>query len=88
MQINGVLIIGVKPLDRIQRQALDERINNQGFVPLPLPSAGVTEANIWRAPSQPYYLQNGNKSARKAEGTIASPTKSVVSKVMDLMFGV
>ncbi|KAK9282271.1 hypothetical protein L1049_005185 [Liquidambar formosana] len=34
MQINGVLIIGVKPLDPMQQQALNERLNNQGFMPL------------------------------------------------------
>ncbi|KAL1298222.1 hypothetical protein AAHE18_18G016900 [Arachis hypogaea] len=29
MQLNGVLIVGVKPLDPMQRQALDERLNHQ-----------------------------------------------------------
>ncbi|KAA8540370.1 hypothetical protein F0562_024711 [Nyssa sinensis] len=33
MQINGVLIVGVKLVDPIQRQALNERLNNQGFMP-------------------------------------------------------
>lgn len=88
MQINGVLIIGVKPLDPMQRQALNERLNNQGFMPLPLPSSRNSEASTSKAPSRPYYLQNGNSSARQTGGTIASPTKSLVSKVMDLMFGV
>ncbi|KAI4329218.1 hypothetical protein L6164_021505 [Bauhinia variegata] len=87
MQVNGVLLVGVKPLDPIQRQALDERINNQGFMPLPPPSTRTSEVNTWRAPARPYYLQNGNASARQTGGAIASPTKSLVSKVMDLMFG-
>ncbi|XP_061359147.1 nuclear pore complex protein NUP35 [Gastrolobium bilobum] len=88
MQINGVLIVGVKPLDPMQRQALDERLNNTGFMPLPLTSARISEASTSKAPSRPYYLQNGNSIARQTGGTIASPTKSLVSKIMDLMFGV
>ncbi|KAJ1394641.1 RNA-recognition motif [Sesbania bispinosa] len=88
MQINGVLIVGVKPLDPMQRQALNERHNNQGFMPLPLPSARNSEASTSKALSRPYYLQNGNSTARQTGGTIASPTKSLVSKIMDLMFGV
>lgn len=88
MLINGVLIVGVKPLDPMQRQALNERLNNQGFMPLPLPSGRNAEASTSKAPSRPYYLQNGNSTARQNGGTIASPTKSLVSKIMDLMFGV
>lgn len=88
MQINGVLIVGVKPLDPMQRLALNERLNNQGFMPLPLPSARNSEVSTLKAPSRPYYLQNGSSSARQTGGTIASPTKSLVSKIMDLMFGV
>ncbi|XP_057744520.1 nuclear pore complex protein NUP35 isoform X2 [Arachis stenosperma] len=88
VQLNGVLIVGVKPLDPMQRQALDERLNHQGFMPLPLPSARNSESSTLKAPSRPYYLQNGNSSARQTGGAIASPTKSLVSKIMDLMFGV
>ncbi|KAI9107872.1 hypothetical protein K1719_021208 [Acacia pycnantha] len=83
MQINGALIVGVKSLDPLQRQALNERLANQGFMPLPPPSARTTEGNTFGSP----YLQNGNTSARQT-GAIASPAKSVVSKIMDLMFGV
>ncbi|KAJ7951727.1 Nuclear pore complex protein NUP35 [Quillaja saponaria] len=89
MQINGVLIVGVKPVDPMQRQALNERLNNQGFMPLPPPSSTrISEFNTLSAPSHPYYLQNGNANGRQTGGTIASPTKSLVSKVMDLMFGI
>ncbi|KAE9600460.1 hypothetical protein Lal_00045643 [Lupinus albus] len=88
MQINGVLIVGVKPLDPMQRQSLNERQNNQEFMPLPLSSARISETGTLRASSRPYYLQSGNSAVRQAGGTIASPTKSLVSKVMDLMFGV
>lgn len=88
-QINGVLIVGVKPLDPMQRQSLNDKLNNQGFMPLPLPSSTkTTELNASRAPSRPYYLQNGSATVRHSGGAIASPTKSLVSKVMDLMFGV
>lgn len=31
IQINAILIIGVEPLDPMQRQALNKRINNRGF---------------------------------------------------------
>lgn len=88
MQINGVLIVGVKPLDPMQRQALNERLNNQGFMTLPPPASSRSlESNPSRVSPRPYYLQNGS-NARQSSGAIASPAKSVVSKIMDLMFGV
>lgn len=87
-QINGVLLVGVKPLDPMQRQALDERHCNQGFMTLPPPSTKNSELNTYKAPTRPYYLQNGNTSVRQSGGAIASPTKSLASKIMDLMFGV
>ncbi|KAJ0075658.1 hypothetical protein Patl1_34013 [Pistacia atlantica] len=87
MQINGVLIVGVKPLDAMQRQALNERLNNQGFMTLPPPSSRTSELNTARSSPRPYYLQNGSTNTRQSGGAIASPSKSVVSKVMDLMFG-
>lgn len=87
-QINGVLLVGVKPLDPMQRQALDERHYNQGFMTLPPPSTKNSELNTYKAPTRPYYFQNGNTSVRQSGGAIASPTKSLASKIMDLMFGV
>lgn len=88
VQINGVLIVGVKPVDPIQRQALNERANTQGFMTLPPPSsASNSDQNPSVSTSRPYYLQNGT-STTKQSGAIASPAKSMVSKVMDLMFGV
>ncbi|KAL2939886.1 Nuclear pore complex protein NUP35 [Bienertia sinuspersici] len=87
-QINGVLIVGVKLVDPSQRQALDERATNQGFMTLHGSSSGFSSD---QAPSQaiarPYYLQNGSNAAKQSSA-IASPAKSVVSRVMDLMFGV
>ncbi|KAK6268094.1 hypothetical protein QUC31_012254 [Theobroma cacao] len=86
MQINGVLIVGVKPVDPMQRQALDERLNNQGFMTLPPPASKSSELNNFR-PSHPYYLQNGNSNARQSGGAIANPTKSLGLKVMEFLFG-
>ncbi|KAF5741661.1 nuclear pore complex protein NUP35 [Tripterygium wilfordii] len=89
MQIHGILIVGVKPVDPMQRQALNERLNNQGFMPIPPPpSSKTSEMNALRASPRPYYLQNDSSSARQSGGAIASPAKSMVSKIMDLMFGV
>uniref|UniRef100_A0A5B6YIH1 Nuclear pore complex protein NUP35 n=1 Tax=Davidia involucrata TaxID=16924 RepID=A0A5B6YIH1_DAVIN len=89
MQINGVLIIGVKPVDAIQCQALNERLNNQGFMPLPpAPSSKSLEPNLLKYSPHPYYYhQNGSSSTQQSAGTIATPAKSVASKIMDLMFG-
>ncbi|KAL7140133.1 hypothetical protein ABFS83_09G101500 [Erythranthe nasuta] len=90
MEINGVLIIGVKLVDPMQRQALNERLNNQGFMTLPpAPSSRNPESNGFRVSPYPYYLQNGSSNVRQSAGTsMATPAKSMVSKVMDLMFGV
>uniref|UniRef100_A0A1J3F8M9 Nuclear pore complex protein NUP35 n=1 Tax=Noccaea caerulescens TaxID=107243 RepID=A0A1J3F8M9_NOCCA len=92
MMINGVVIVGVKAVDPIQRQALNERLNNQGFRPLPPPSsARDSEFNTARPSSRPHYLQNGSAFAPQPSGgggAMASPSKSVVSKFFDLMFGV
>ncbi|CAG7877414.1 unnamed protein product [Brassica rapa] len=90
MMINGVVIVGVKPVDPIQRQALNERLNNQGFMPLPPPSSTRdTEFNAaWGASSRPHYLQNGSAfSPQPNGGAMAVPSKSMVSKFVDLMFG-
>ncbi|KAK8519728.1 hypothetical protein V6N13_104848 [Hibiscus sabdariffa] len=87
MQINGVLIVGVKSVDPMQREALNERMNNQGFMTLPPPSGRTSELNNFR-PSRPYYLQNGNTNSRHSGGAaIANPTKSLGTKVMEYMFG-
>lgn len=88
VQINGVLIVGVKPVDPMHRQALDEKINNPGFMVIPPVPSRTTELLATRGPVRTYNLQNGNSNARQSGGTIASPSKSLVSKVMDLMFGV
>lgn len=91
MMINGVVIVGVKPVDPIQKQALNERLNNQGFMPLPPPSSTRdSEFNTARGTSsRPHYLQNGSAfSPQPSGGAMAVPSKSMVSKFVDLMFGV
>ncbi|KAL6996440.1 Nucleoporin nup35 [Sarracenia purpurea var. burkii] len=90
IQINGVLIVGVKTVDPGQRRFLSEEMNNQAFMPLPIVPLGKnSEPKPLRAASpHPYYLQNGSNSSWQPAGTIATPAKSMVSKVMDLMFGV
>lgn len=89
MQINGVLIIGVKPVDPIQRQALNERLHNQGFLPIPpLLSSRNLESNGFNVTPHPYSLRNGSSIARQSGGTVAVPAKSAMSKIMDLIYGV
>ncbi|XP_065868845.1 nuclear pore complex protein NUP35 [Euphorbia lathyris] len=89
MLINGVLIVGVKPVDPMQRQTLNDRLNNQGFMPLPpQPSSRSSEMNSLKSYSRPYYLQNGSGSTRQSGGVIAAPAKSLASKIFDVMFGI
>ncbi|XP_008791646.2 nuclear pore complex protein NUP35 [Phoenix dactylifera] len=99
VQLNSILIIGVKAMDPQQRQYLNESLNSNyhgGFmVSLPSQStAGMSSAarGLSGPPSRPYHLQNGsitttNDSEHRTRA-IASPTKSVVSKVVDLMFSI
>ncbi|KAK4773446.1 hypothetical protein SAY87_028465 [Trapa incisa] len=87
MQINGVLIVGVKPVEPMQRQALNERLNNhnQVFMPGPPPSR-TSDLVSRRASLNPNNIQNAYN--QPGGGAVATPAKSMVSKVMDLMFGV
>ncbi|MFS8000129.1 putative RNA-recognition motif (RRM) domain, nucleoporin, NUP53 [Helianthus anomalus] len=84
MQLNGALIIGVKPVDPMQRQSLSDRLHNQGFMPIPPPTTSRKTDPISFNASTQVHSQNG---APNAGGTIAIPAKSMVSKVVDLMFG-
>ncbi|GMI93781.1 hypothetical protein like AT3G16310 [Hibiscus trionum] len=86
MQINGVLIVGVKPVDPMQREALNGRLNNQGFMTLPSTSSRTSELNNFRPP-RPYHLQNANANARQSEGPLAVPAKSLGNKVMEYLLG-
>ncbi|MFS8000131.1 putative RNA-recognition motif (RRM) domain, nucleoporin, NUP53 [Helianthus anomalus] len=84
MQLNGALIIGVKPVDPMQRQSLSDRLHNQGFMAIPPPTTTRKTDPISFNASTQVHSQNG---APNAGGTIAIPAKSMVSKVVDLMFG-
>ncbi|TVU22736.1 hypothetical protein EJB05_32453, partial [Eragrostis curvula] len=94
-QLNSVLIIGVKPVDSWQRQYLNEDANEnyQGSTTVPFPSQPVAPNGFAirnaLAPLPSNSIPNGscNESSRGASGAVASPAKSVLSKVMDLMFG-
>ncbi|KAK1662790.1 hypothetical protein QYE76_050949 [Lolium multiflorum] len=94
-QLNSVLIIGVKQVDPWQRQYLNDSTNENyqgsasvGFPSQPVAPSGFATRNVL-APLPSNAMQNGgcNESSRGASGAIASPAKSALSKVMDLMFG-
>uniref|UniRef100_A0A0A9CG25 RRM Nup35-type domain-containing protein n=1 Tax=Arundo donax TaxID=35708 RepID=A0A0A9CG25_ARUDO len=95
-QLNSVLIIGAKPVDSWQRQYLNENTNEnyQGNATVSFPSQAVAPSSGFAtrnalAPLPSNAMPNGscNESSRGASGAIASPAKSVMSKVLDLMFG-
>lgn len=94
-QLSSVLIIGVKQVDPWQRPYLKDNTdeNYQGSVSIPFPSQPVAPSGFATrnalAPLPSNSMQNGsfNESSHGASGAIASPAKSVLSKVMDLMFG-
>ncbi|KAJ6793962.1 putative nuclear pore complex protein NUP35 [Iris pallida] len=94
MQLNSALIVGAKPIDPVQCQYLNEKLSGSahgGFMVSSHPQlAGRTVAHV-PASARPNYLTNGKTDThgegKHATGAIASPAKSVVSKVMDLMFG-
>ncbi|KAL4584634.1 hypothetical protein LXL04_009240 [Taraxacum kok-saghyz] len=87
MQLNGALIIGVKLVDPMQRQALTNRLmnNHGGFMPLPPPTTAT--ASVLKG-STPYFLNGNSNNNSQSGGTMASPSKSVISRIADLMFGV
>lgn len=87
MQLNGALIIGVKPVDPMQRQSLSDRLHNQGFMPMPPPTTTLKTDPIAFNASTRGYNQNVLTNAPQPGGTVAIPAKSMVSKVVDLMFG-
>ncbi|KAJ1282137.1 hypothetical protein BS78_03G027400 [Paspalum vaginatum] len=94
-QLNSVLIIGVKPVDPWQRQYLNENTNEsyQGSAAVPFPLQPVAPNGFAirnsLAPLPSNSVPNGscNDISRGSSGAIASPAKSALSKVMDLMFG-
>lgn len=98
-QINSVLIIGVKPVDPSQRQYLSESLNGSNHASFPVSSfapratygrrvdGGTSIAPRTNQPNGGVAAAADSKGLRAA-GAIASPAKSVVSKVIDLMFGI
>lgn len=99
IQINNVLIVGVKPVDPAERHSLNEKLKNStngGFNILRPPQPATGKSSTVRSPftATPHhrYQQNCNTvsidSGRQAMGAIALPAKSVVLKVIDLMFGI
>ena len=99
IQINNVLIIGVKPVDLAERHSLNEKLKNSsigGFNILRPPQPATGKSSTIRSPFTATlhhrYPQNSNTvsidSGRQAMGAIALPAKSVVSTVIDLMFGI
>nr|CAB3471840.1 unnamed protein product [Digitaria exilis] len=94
-QLNSVLIIGVKPVDTWQLKYLNENTNenyqDSATVPFPsqpiAPSGFATRNALAPLPSNSIMNGSSNESGRGGSGAIASPSKSVLSKVMDLMFG-
>uniref|UniRef100_A0A0D6R8F2 Nuclear pore complex protein NUP35 n=1 Tax=Araucaria cunninghamii TaxID=56994 RepID=A0A0D6R8F2_ARACU len=82
MQISGALMVGVKPVDPLQCQAFTEKAKT-GFMVLPPRSPGKVSASTSTTKAfRPYYLQQLNEG-----GPIASPSKSTVSRIVDLIFG-
>ncbi|KAL2651872.1 hypothetical protein R1flu_020000 [Riccia fluitans] len=90
IQLNGALIVGVKPLDALQRQALIEKIQRGGqqfMTQVPRQTSRVygtpVKPSSWSQPSQP--ADSG--PASRSVAAIASPAKSTLSKLVDIVFG-
>ncbi|KAK3135051.1 hypothetical protein QOZ80_5BG0414000 [Eleusine coracana subsp. coracana] len=99
IQLSSGLIVGVKPIDRVHRQQLEEsftRSSQGGFmISLPsksfaLKSAGASnQLGALPRPYDPKANVNVNRDAgRRATGSVAAPAKSIVTSVMDLIFGI
>lgn len=69
MQINGVLIVGVKPIDRAQCQAQDERLKNQGFLSLPPTTCRTFDVIPHRSSSD----SSGNAGSNQSGDAIEFP---------------
>nr|GEV39390.1 nuclear pore complex protein NUP35-like [Tanacetum cinerariifolium] len=56
MQLNGALIIGVKPVDPMLRQSLSNRPHNHGFMPLPPQATSTRKSDslAFNASARPY----------------------------------
>ncbi|XP_062181500.1 nuclear pore complex protein NUP35-like [Phragmites australis] len=99
IQLSSGLIVGVKPIDPVHRQQLDERFtgSNQGGFMVSLPSKSLAlkstgasnQLGALPRPYDPKANTNVNRDAgRPATRSVAAPAKSIVTNVMDLIFGI
>ncbi|XP_066366561.1 nuclear pore complex protein NUP35-like isoform X1 [Miscanthus floridulus] len=99
IQLSSSLIVGVKPIDAVHRQQLDEsfaRSSQGGFmVSLPSKSLGLKSTGASHQlgalprPYDPKANTNVSRDAgRRVTGSVAAPAKSIVTNVMDLIFGI
>ncbi|XP_062231911.1 nuclear pore complex protein NUP35 isoform X1 [Phragmites australis] len=99
IQLSSGLIVGVKRINPVHRQQLDERFigSNQGGLIVSLPSKSLAlkstgashQLGALPRPYDPKANANVNRDAgRRATGSVAAPAKSTVTNVMDLIFGI
>ncbi|KAM0898479.1 hypothetical protein ACQ4PT_021881 [Festuca glaucescens] len=99
IQLSSGVIIGVKHIDPTHRQQLDDRFTgiNQGGFMVSLPSKSLAlkstgASNQLGALPRPYDPKSSTNvvrdAGRRATGSVAAPAKSIVTNVMDLIFGI
>uniref|UniRef100_A0ACD5T8F1 Uncharacterized protein n=1 Tax=Avena sativa TaxID=4498 RepID=A0ACD5T8F1_AVESA len=99
IQLSSGVIIGVKHIDPTHRQQLDDRFTGikQGGFMVSLPSKSLAlkstgASNQLGALPRPYDPKSSANVARDAgrrtTGSVAAPAKSIVTNVMDLIFGI
>ncbi|KAG8086133.1 hypothetical protein GUJ93_ZPchr0010g9423 [Zizania palustris] len=98
--LSSGVIVGVKPTDPMHRRQLAERLSGskQGGFMVSMPSKslvlkGAGASNQLAALPRPYDPKANNTNAirdasRRATGSVAAPAKSLVTNVMDLIFGI
>ncbi|CAA6672873.1 unnamed protein product [Spirodela intermedia] len=92
LQMNSLLIVGVKHVHPTSCQFLDETISSSDPVGCSEVPSPLQPSLSGRTPSsRPYHL-NSNSTAISESGrlaaVVATPTKSIGAKVIDLIFGV
>jgi len=99
IQLSSGVIIGVKHIDPTHRQQLDDRFTriNQGGFMVSLPSKSLAlkstgASNQLGALPRPYDPKSSTNvvrdAGRRTTGSVAAPAKSIVTNVMDLIFGI
>lgn len=84
MLLNNSLIVGVKPLDPVQRQAFAERLEQPGSMTT-APRMSSWGTGSVQASQRSYYVQRTDNGPRSI--VLATPAKSTLSKFVDLVFG-